>query len=158
MRRRQWSAEWVLDGDCAELLAVLQVLRVEDTAACVLRGGDDEAVVPAEAIALLDADGIGDQGNGGWNDGERAKGGGQVVLGFLCCQFDGTLDQGPVEELLDDLVADYCLAFDYKAADEIVGDGLLYRFAVVDGVDKDIAVEEGFTAHSAPRACTCGPP
>ena len=58
-----WSlAEWVLDGDCAELLAVLQVLRVENSAACVLRGGDDEAVVPAKAIALLDADGVGDEG------------------------------------------------------------------------------------------------
>src|ERR1035441_10222392 len=137
---------------------MLQVFRVKRVAAGLLGGRDDEAVIPAQAIPLLNVDGVGYQNKGGGNELERAKGGGQVVLGLACCHLDRAPDQSPVEELLDDLIADYSVAFDYKAANEIVGDGLLYGFAPVHGVDKNIAVEKGFTAHSARPACTCDPP
>ena len=46
------SEERILDGDGTELLIVLEVFRVEKLAAGMLRSGDDEAVVPAQAVAV----------------------------------------------------------------------------------------------------------
>jgi hypothetical protein len=45
-----------VDGHSAELLAVLKIFRVEQLAACLLRRRNDEAVVPAQPVSLLNAD------------------------------------------------------------------------------------------------------
>jgi len=43
-----------LDDKISEALAVLEVFEIEDSAAGLLGGGDDEAFVPAKAISSLE--------------------------------------------------------------------------------------------------------
>ena len=56
-----------------------------------------------------------------------------------------------VQELLDDLIADGTLAGFQRTPNDAGGDAVLARIRVIDVVQEDVGVDQGFSAHSFPR-------
>ena len=150
-----WSVKGVVSCHAAEFLAVPKVFGVEAGALRLLGGGDDQAVVPTEAVALLGADGFADKRDGGVDRQHGAEDGGQEELRILVAHLVRGLYQSEVEELLDDLIADYTGAICADIFDEVERQRLLAWVAIIIAIDKDIGVQKHLTAHSALPGCTC---
>lgn len=139
--------ERIEDPEVADLLAVLEVLGVEDGAAGLLGRGDDERIIERIFPPAGDINRLMKEFHRGINCAEGFEDDREEAFRVRGRERLRETPEGRVEELLGDLIADDPAGFREGRGDESAGPVALCGVLVVKGIDEDVRVEEEFTAH-----------
>ena len=145
----QSSQKWIDDLQTAELLAMLQVLRVEDRATGFAGCADDQRVIPLKIVGRVQPQRLFVESQGGVNLEQRTKDAREVLLAVLEVHAAFETFQGEVEELLNHLVAHGAFVSGERLADQFGCNAGFGRIVVGRGVDEDVRVQKESIAHSS---------